>query len=210
MKNLFAKIKQSKKIQAILGAILIVIIIASGIFYIKTNGRVEIETSLINAPLISINSTTTGIVKKIYVTEGQTVKKGDTLAIVGSETVYANTNGVIVKVNNQIGGTVNPQVTLIQMVNPTDMRVDGTIDENKGLNDIKVGQVVSFTIDALPGQTFWGYVDEVAPTAKQTQAAFSISSERPTQQFDVYARFDSATYNAIKNGMSAKMTIFTK
>jgi multidrug resistance efflux pump len=78
------------------------------------------------------------------------------------------------------------------------------------LDQIKVGQVVSFTIDAFPGKTYWGYVDEVAPTAKTSQLSFSISSERPTQQFIVYARFNSAKYPEIKNGMSAKMTVYTK
>lgn len=186
------------------------ILIGSFTLYLKMSNRVFIDDSLINAPLVAINPSTSGVVEKILVTEGEHVHKGDALAIVGSQTLYAYTDGIIVSVNNQTGGTVNPQVTLIQMINQNDLRVDGTIDENKGLDDIKVGQVVSFTVDALPGKTFWGYVDEISPTAKVTQAAFSISSERPTQQFDVFARFDSATYTAIKNGMSAKMTIYTK
>jgi len=210
MNKLFTKIKKSKKLQVILAVIIMVAIIALSFFYITTNNRVGIENSIVSAPIVSINPTASGVVKQILVTEGQTVHKGDVLAIVGSETLYANSNGIVIKVNNQIGGTVNQQFTLIQMVNPNEIRVDGTIDENKGLNEIKVGQVVSFTIDALPGQTFWGYVDEIAPTAKQTQAAFSISSERPTQQFEVYARFNTSAYSDIRNGMSAKMTIFTK
>jgi multidrug efflux pump subunit AcrA (membrane-fusion protein) len=95
------------------------------------------------------------------------------------------------------------------MINFADMRVAGTIDENKGLDKVKIGQTVSFTVDALPGTTFWGYVDEISPTAKQTQLQFSVSSERPTQQFLVYARFNSYAYPQIKNGMSAKMTVYT-
>jgi len=41
------------------------------------------------------------------------------------------------------------------MINFADMRVAGTIDENKGLDKIKIGQIVSFTVDALPSMTFW-------------------------------------------------------
>jgi len=96
------------------------------------------------------------------------------------------------------------------MLNPQEMRIAGTIDEDKGLNMIKIGQAVSFTIDALPGKTFWGYVDEVSPSAKQTQISFSISSERPTQQFVIYARFNAGSYPEIKNGMSAKMVVYTR
>jgi multidrug resistance efflux pump len=90
------------------------------------------------------------------------------------------------------------------------MRVVGTIDENKGLNNIQVGQAVSFTIDALPGSTYWGYVDEISPSAKAAAFSFASSTERATQQFIVYAKFDSANYPNIKNGMSAKMVVYTK
>jgi hypothetical protein len=40
--------------------------------------------------------------------------------------------------------------------------------------------------------------------------SFSTSSERATQQFSVYAKFDATAYPAIKNGMSAKMVVYTK
>jgi hypothetical protein len=38
---------------------------------------------------------------------------------------------------------------------------------------------------------------------------FSVSSERPTQQFLIYARLNAYAYPQIKNGMSAKMTVYT-
>lgn len=210
MKNILSKIKKSKRIQIILSIIVLVLVIGGGIFYLVTNNRVFIDNSLVSVPISSITPTNGGILKKVYVVEGQHVQKGDALALVGSETLYAYTNGIITMVNQQIGGNITSQTPVIQMVNSADMRIDGVIDENKGLDQIKVGQPVSFTVDALPGKTFWGYVDEVAPTAHQTQLSFSISSERPTQQFDVYARFDASSNPDIKNGMSAKMTIFTK
>lgn len=184
--------------------------IASYITYQKIADRIFIDDSLIQAPLITISPTTGGKVQEIDVTEGQRVQKGDQLAIVGSETIRAATDGLIVFAPNITGSTTSMQTQLIQMINPVDMRVAGTLDENKGLNQIKVGQVVSFTVDAFPGKTYWGYVDEIAPTAKTAQISFSISSERPTQQFVVFARFDSAKYPEIKNGMSAKMTVYTK
>ena len=144
------------------------------------------------------------------VTEGQYVTKGQELAVVGSDILRADTAGLIVSAPDITGSTVSPQTQIIQMIRPVDMRVAGTIDENKGLNQIKVGQVVSFTVDAFPGKTYWGYVDEISPTAKASQISFTISSQRPTQQFIVYARFDSTKYPNLKNGMSAKMTVYTR
>jgi len=96
------------------------------------------------------------------------------------------------------------------MIRPVSMRVAGNIDENKGLTDIKVGQVVSFTIDALPGHTYWGYIDEIAASANSSTFSFSTSTERPTQQFTIYAKFDTGDNPVIKNGMSAKMVVYTK
>ncbi len=209
MKNLFSKLGNPKILRPLLTVLVVLLVISGYYFYQAREGRVFIDDSLIQAPIIAVAPTTPGKLLETNVYENEHVKKGDPLATVGSQTLYADTTGLIIMANNQIGSLVNATTPVVQMINPVDMRVAGTIDENKGLSEIRVGQVVSFTVDALPGKTFWGYVDEISPSAKQTQAAFSISSERPTQQFVVYARFNATAFPQIKNGMSAKMTIYT-
>ena len=209
MKKIFAKLNNPKIIRTLIALILICIILGGIFFYLKTEQRVSIENSLVSSPIIPLSSSLPGKLKTVSAIEGQEVKKGDAVAIVGTEIVRSYTDGIIVEANKQIGSFVSPQTPIVKMIDTNEMRIDGTIDENKGLNQIKVGQVVSFTIDAIAGKTFWGYVDEIAQSAKQTGATFSISSERPTQQFEVYARFDAKKYPEIKNGMSAKMIIFT-
>lgn len=210
MKRLGNKFKQSKRFRYITLATIVIIILAGIGYYVTSEDRIKIDDSIIATPISTLSPSTPGILKEIDVAEGQTVKKGDKLAVVGSEVIHAYTDGVIVDTNKQIGGNVTSQTVIIKMINASQMRIDGTIDENKGLNILKVGQPVSFTVDALPGRTFWGYIDEISPTAKQSQAVFTISSERPVQQFEVFARFDAANYPEIKNGMSAKMTVYTK
>jgi multidrug resistance efflux pump len=180
------------------------------VFYLKTNGRIRIDNSTIEAPVITISPSTSGKVIEIDVKEGQTVQTGDTLEVVGSETLRADMEGLIISASDLTGSTVNPATELIKMIRPVNMRVTGNIDENKGLNNVRVGQVVSFTVDALPGNTYWGYVDEISPAAVAPAFSFSTSSERPTQQFTIYAKFNSTAYPAIKNGMSAKMVVYTK
>jgi multidrug resistance efflux pump len=203
------KIK-SPKVLRVLVIIIVIALTISGYAYIQlTSGRVFIDNSLVSDPISDIAPANPGTLQEMDVYEGENVKKGQILAVIGGQPIYANEDGLIIQTNNQIGSIVSSVNPPIQMIDPSQMRIAGTIDENKGLSDIKVGQVVSFTIDALPGKTFWGYVDEIGPSAKQTALAFSISSERPTQQFVVYARFDSQKYPEIKNGMSAKMAVFT-
>ncbi|MFI5265454.1 MAG: HlyD family secretion protein [Candidatus Levyibacteriota bacterium] len=210
MKNFLKKIRNPKVVQRIIVVVMVVLITAGFLFYQKTNGRVQVDDSQVLAPIISLYPSASGHLMQLSAVEGHTVKTGDSLAVVGSDTIRSQSDGIITSAQDQVGGIVTPQTPLIQMVNPNDLRVVGTIDENKGLSDIKVGQVVSFSVDAFPGETFWGYVDEVSPTAKSQQAAFTISSERPVQQFQIYTRFDAKSYPQIKNGMSAKLTIFTK
>lgn len=209
MKNIFAKIKNPKILRMLI-AILFIALVAGGYFlYAFFQGRLFIDDSLVQAPVVTITAPNTGTLTEMDAYEGEIVSKGDSLAIVAGQTVYAPTDGLIVMADNQLGSSVSVQTPLVQLINAQDMRIAGTIDENKGLSDIKVGQVVSFTVDALPGKVFWGYIDEISPSAKSTQNAFSISSERPTQQFVVYAKFNAKAYPAIKNGMSAKITVFT-
>lgn len=210
MKRIFLLLR-NKNFLKFFGVIcLMALFVGLYIFYLSTTGRIFIDNSLIQSPLITISPSLPGKVQEINVKEGQTVQNGDTLAVVGSETLRADTDGLIVSASDLTGSTVNQATQLIQMIRPVNMRVTGTIDENKGFSDIKVGQVISFTVDALPGKTFWGYVDEISPSANAQVFSFSSSTERPTQQFTVYAKFNTSAYPDIKNGMSAKMVVYTK
>lgn len=210
MKKIFSLFKNKGFLKTFAVVFIVVLFVVLYILYQTMTGRVFIDNSLIQAPLITVSPSLPGKVQEIDVKEGQTVQNGDTLAVVGSETLRADTDGLVVSAADLTGSTVNQATQLIQMIRPVNMRVTGSIDENKGLGNIKVGQVVSFTVDALPGRTFWGYVDEISPSANVPTFSFSSSTERPTQQFTVYAKFDTSQYSNIKNGMSAKMIVYTK
>jgi multidrug resistance efflux pump len=202
---------KKKLVLRIIGCILLLAIFIGGyVYWNRTTDRIFIDKSLIQAPVLNIAPSLSGKVQEIDVKEGQTVQIGDTLAIVGSETLRADTDGLIISASDLTGSVVTPQTQLIQMIRPINLRVVGTLDEDKGLNNIRVGQVVSFTVDAIPGSTYWGYIDEISPSAVAAAFSFSTSTERPTQQFTIYAKYDSTKYPLIKNGMSAKMEVYTK
>ena len=203
-------IKNKKFLKTSVLVLLAVLILGGYYIFQKSTGRVFINNSLIQAPVIIVAPSASGRVQEIDVKEGQSVDAGDKLAVVGSETLRAQTSGLIISASDLTGSSVGPQTQLIQMINPVNLRVQGTIDENKGLDQIRVGQVASFTVDAIPGETFWGYVDGISPSAKTSAFSFSTSRERATQQFLVYVRFNSTEFSEIKNGMSAKITIYTK
>ena len=210
MKKMFTLFQNKNFLRTIGGTILLTLIVGLCLLYLGSTGRVHIDKSLVQSPIITISPTSGGKVREIDVKEGQTVQSGDQLAVVGSETLRADTDGLIISASDLTGSTVTAQTQLIQMIRPVNIRVVGTIDEDKGLNAIRVGQVVSFTVDALPGHSYWGYVDEISPSALSPAFSFSTSTERTVQQFNVYAKFDSSAYPSIKNGMSAKMVVYTK
>jgi len=209
MKNIRNFFKNKIAVRIAIAVIVIIAVIGGWLFFELFHARIFIDNSLIDAPIVSVIPQTAGILNDMRASEGQLVHKGDVIAVVNGEPLVTNTDGIVIMANRAVGSSVSSLNPVVQIINQPQMRVAGTIDENKGLNDIRVGQVISFTVDALPGRVFWGYVDNVSPSAKQTQLAFSISSERPTQQFIVYAKFNAAAYPDIKNGMSAKITVYT-
>ncbi|MHB8660550.1 MAG: efflux RND transporter periplasmic adaptor subunit [Minisyncoccota bacterium] len=196
----------------IFGSAGLLILAAAGIasYMIFSSKEVAIDTASISAPLIDLSPTTAGRLNAVYVNEGDTLPAGAPVALVGTEVVKTKVAGLIVQVNNTIGAQVTPGQAVAEMIDPSQLRVVGRIDENKGLAQIQVGDPVSFTVDAFGGETFTGVIDEIAPTSNQSGIVFDISSQRETQQFDIKARFDTSAYPQLKNGMSARMWIFIK
>ena len=185
--------------------------VGGGVYWYVTSKTVYIDLSQIQAPLINLSATNSGVLQALYVKVGDTVTANEPIALVGNQVVTAQTAGVIVSVDNNIGQYMNTMTgagTVATMIDPTQLRVVGNLDENKGLNEIHVGDPATFTVDAFPGQTFKGVVDEISPTAESGSVVFNISDQRPTNQFAVYVRFDTSKYPQLKNGMSARIWVY--
>jgi multidrug resistance efflux pump len=190
--------------------VVIVLAVAGGITYywITINKSVYIENSMISASLISLAPQSPGVLTDVYVNEGDLVAANTAVAKVGDELIKTKVAGKIISANNDIGQLVNPGEAVVTMIDPTELRVVGQIDENKGLNDIRVGQQVVFKVDAFGSKQYYATVDEISPSSSQTGVLFNISNTRQTNQFAVKARFNIDQYPELKNGMSAKMWVY--
>jgi multidrug resistance efflux pump len=188
----------------------IAIVAAGLIYWIDTAHTVAVDAASISAPEIDLSASQPGILQEVYVQVGDEVGANVPVARVGNELIKTQVAGVIISTAQTIGTQVNPTDTVVAMIDPTQLRVVGKVDENKGLSSIKVGDPVTFTVDAFGGRTFSAVIDEVSPTSEQSGIVFNISSQRQTQQFDVKARFDTSAYPELKNGMSARMWITTQ
>jgi multidrug resistance efflux pump len=213
-KPITAPVKQSlfKKpwIRSAAGMVAVVALLAGAIIYKETVSSVYVDLSVISAPVIALGPQSAGILQAVYVRPGDMVTARQNVAEVGTEVLTAKIDGLIVSTQDVPGQVFSPGAAVVSMIDPTASRVVGTIDENKGLSDIKVGDPVSFTVDAFGSKTFTGIVDEISPTANDTSVVFSISDQRPTNRFKVKVRYDVAAHPEFKNDMSAKMWVYPK
>ncbi|MEI8343782.1 MAG: HlyD family efflux transporter periplasmic adaptor subunit [Candidatus Moraniibacteriota bacterium] len=202
---------KSTKSAAIVGGSLLVVIVIIGIFYLFiTRNQIYTDKADIEAPLISIAPTQGGTLQKILVASGQQIAANTSVAQVADQILRSDQQALVVEAQSNEGKTVNAGEAVVTVIHPDDLRVVAHIDEDKGLSGIKVGQLVTFTVDTFGSKKYTGIVDEISSTSRQSGVVFNISDQRQVKQFDVKIEFDVKKYSELRNGMSAKVTIFKK
>lgn len=196
--------------QSLISFVVIFGLLAVFLFWQVERGTVFIENSYIDAPIINLSPTLPGILNALYVKEGDKVQANSQIALVGSQTISTQDGGIVSSATNVLGSYFSPGQTVVSIVNDAEMKVVGQIEETKGLSDIKAGQRATFSVDAFPGKTYEGVVDQVSAVSDDTGVVFNISDQRPVKKFDVKVRFNVADYPELKSGMSAKLTVYTK
>lgn len=127
-----------------------------------------------------------------------------------NKTVYtAPTGGVISKLNVKLGeivitGTMNnPGTVIMTIADLSRMQVEAEVDETDVV-DIKPGQAVKITVDAMPDTSFRGEVTTIAASA---QTSLSSGAEQATN-FLVKTLF-SDDIPSLRPGMTADVEIET-
>ncbi|HUO50581.1 MAG TPA: HlyD family efflux transporter periplasmic adaptor subunit [Candidatus Paceibacterota bacterium] len=202
----------SRKTWIITGVASLAIAAVAGfsIYWLMNAHSVYIDSASVKADVISLAPSTSGTLESVYVNEGDQVPANYTVARVGDQLIQTKVAGIITSVPNTVGAQINAGQMVVAMIDPTQLRIVGQLDENKGLSRVQIGDPVTFTVDAFGSKKYAGVVDEVAPTANSAGVVFNISNQRETQQFDVKARFDTNAYPELKNGMSARMWVTTQ
>ena len=193
---------------AVVCIVLVTLGIAGGTYYMTTSKYVYIEKASIQAPTIRLAPTTGGTLQHIDVKEGEFVPANTVVAQVGLTLLKTSTAGLITATHGDVGNFIPAGQTVVEMIDPASLRVVGSVQENKGLAEIKPGQVASFTVDAFGSKHYTGIVDAIAPQARSGDVVFSISDKREEQNFDVKIQFDTSKNTELKQGMSAKLWIY--
>ena len=199
----------NKKIIIVIAAAVIIIGSVGGLIYWNiTSSRVYVENSTVSAPVTTLSPTVGGTLQEVFVSVGDLVQTSAPIARVGNELIKAKSDGQIVSINTNIGAAFAAGQTVAGMINPSDLRVVGQVQEDKGLKDIRIGQEAIFTVDAFGSKQYSGIVDQINPTSNAGDIVFNISSTRQENDFDVKVRFNVSQYPELKNGMSAKLWIY--
>ncbi len=200
--------------RALMIAAALVVLIGGGMatfaYLAVSSSQVYIDKAVIQAPEVDLAPTQGGIVRNVFVTEGETIPPNTVVAQVGDELVKSAAGGLVISAANDIGESVAPGTPVVKVIDPSELRVVGQVDENKGLSSIHVGDTAKFTVDAYGGQSFTGVVSEVSPTSHASGVVFDISNERSTQSFDIKISYDPSKDPQFRNGMSARIWIYTK
>ena len=87
-------------------------------------------------------------------------------------TLQAPMAGTVSLVNVEAGQAVNANTTVVEVVDPSVVEVDGVVDEIDVLF-IRQGARAEVTLDALPGQVLEGIVSEIGSAAINQQGVVS-------------------------------------
>ncbi|MFZ1075098.1 MAG: efflux RND transporter periplasmic adaptor subunit [Minisyncoccia bacterium] len=113
--------------------------------------------------------------------------------------IVAPISGVITQMDAKVGQQAVPGTPLISIIGDSGFEVDtGVADTDVG--KIAVGDSVSMTIDAFPGETFTGTVFYIAPAETNVQGVIS---------YQIKAGFTKADPR-LKSGLTVNMDIQTK
>ncbi|MBU6231758.1 efflux RND transporter periplasmic adaptor subunit [Patescibacteria group bacterium] len=196
-------------VRGLTALVLIGLAIAGAIFaYLTvTNRSVYIDKSDIEAPEIDLSASAPGVLNDMFVKAGDKVAADQVVARVGDQLIKTKVAGIVTKADAAVGQSYNAGQTVVAMIDPSQLRAVGHIDENKGLDRIHVGQYATFTVDAFGSKQYSGIVDEVSPEAQSGDVVFNISDKRQEQVFDVKVRYDTSLYPELKDGMSARIWV---
>jgi multidrug resistance efflux pump len=216
-----------KKIAIWVVAVLMVLTLAGTTYYYwqKNNLYVDTEDAKVDGAIVRVSPQMVGKIMELNVDEGDLVKAGDILARQADLTLPPGANldlavikapisGVVVKRIGNIGEVGAPGQPVLMLADLNGLYITANIEEKK-LSRVKPGQLVDFTIDAVPGVKYTGRVESIG---EATLSTFSLLPAQNTggnftkvaQRIPVKIKFDNYQGRRLLPGMNAIVRIHIK
>lgn len=114
-----------------------------------------------------IKTSVPGILKKLFVAEGQIVKTGDALLQFDEGAFFkAPFDGTITALPFQEGTLIAPQVSALTLTHLQDLYLEVSLEQQSALR-IRPGQNIIATFESLRGERFTGKVESIYPRDNQ-------------------------------------------
>ncbi len=120
-------------------------------------------------------------------------------------TILSPINGVVLRKNLEAGETANPGVSILTLVDPTDLWLRAYVPETD-IGKIKVGMVARITVDAFRDRSFAARITEIASEAEFTPKNVQTKKERVNLVFRIKIAVDNPE-GFLKPGMPADAEI---
>ena len=120
-------------------------------------------------------------------------------------TISAPINGVVLRKNMEVGETANSGVSILTLVDPTDLWLRAYVSETD-IGRIKVGMAARITIDAYRDRQFAGKITEIASQAEFTPKNVQTKKERVNLVFRIKIAVENPE-GLLKPGMPADAEI---
>jgi len=146
---------------------------------------------------------------QVEAARGQVSQARAALDLAGSRlreaAIMSPINGVVLRKNLEAGEMANPGVSILTLVDPTDLWLRAYVPETD-IGRIKVGMAARITIDAYKDRTFSGKITEIASEAEFTPKNVQTKKERVNLVFRIKIAVDNPQ-GLLKPGMPADADI---
>jgi multidrug resistance efflux pump len=201
--------------------IIAVLAIGGGIAYYFFNNYMYYSTddAQLNGLIVNVNAPTTGSLSALNVKLGDSVTQGQALGTVAGASkaapaisIASPISGKVIQVSAVQGQAVAPGLTLLQVTDLSSVNVIAYIGEG-AINNVSPGQQVDVAVDAYPGTSFSGHVQQIVPAAASefsllpTQDYASGNFTKVGQRIPIIISLEGDGGKTLAPGMSAEVTI---
>ncbi|HUZ92719.1 MAG TPA: efflux RND transporter periplasmic adaptor subunit [Candidatus Paceibacterota bacterium] len=120
-------------------------------------------------------------------------------AQINQTVIHSPINGTVTREDAKVGQIASPGATLISVISASNLEIDVNVPE-VDIGKVNIGDPVSITLDAFPGETFMGKVTKIDPAQTIVNGVVdfkvTIDFDKPDPRF--------------KSGLTANLQIETK